>query len=103
MKNDSRFSVHFNKSSCILRIEDIQEIDAGIYQCQIYLTIQDKVTASTEVMIRRPAMIFNNFTQSLVVTEGESIQMECYSDGNPTPTISWHRENNAILPTGIRG
>ncbi|EDW02393.1 GH21968 [Drosophila grimshawi] len=70
---DSRFSLRYdpNSSTYKLQIKDIQETDAGTYTCQ-----------------------------SIVASEGSEVQMECYASGYPTPSITWRRENNAILPTG---
>ncbi|KAJ8978682.1 hypothetical protein NQ317_015650 [Molorchus minor] len=53
-----------------------------------------------EVQVRRPLLISDNSTRSVVVSEGEAVEMECYAGGYPPPKISWRRENNAILPTG---
>ncbi|KAH9637592.1 hypothetical protein HF086_014756 [Spodoptera exigua] len=81
-------------------IKDIQENDAGWYQCQVLMSISNKITAEVELQVRRPPIISDNSTRSLVASEGESVQMECYAGGFPPPKISWRRENNAILPTG---
>lgn len=100
---DSRFALRYDEASSTytLQIKDIQETDAGIYQCQIYLSMSNKISANVELTVRRPPIISDNSTQSLVATEGKSVQMECYAGGHPRPTISWRRENNAILPTGM--
>lgn len=52
------------------------------------------------MQVRRPPVISDNSTRSLVVSEGQSVQLECHAGGFPQPRISWRRENNAILPTG---
>ncbi|XP_037916668.1 LOW QUALITY PROTEIN: lachesin-like [Hermetia illucens] len=98
---DSRFSLRHdpNSSTFKLQIKDIQETDAGVYQCQVVISVVTSVTGDVKLSVRRPPVISDNSTQSLVVTEGSSVQMECYAGGYPTPTISWRRENNAILPT----
>jgi len=99
---DSRFSGGYdpNSSTYKLQIKDIKETDAGVYQCSIVLSTVSKVSADVKLSVWRPPVISDNSTQSLVATEGYSVQMECYADGNPTPTITWRRENNAIiLPT----
>lgn len=83
-----------------LQIKDIQETDAGIYQCQVILSVNNKISAEVELQVRRPPIITDNSTQSIVASEENSVQMECYASGYPTPTITWRRENNAILPTG---
>ncbi|CAG9794549.1 unnamed protein product [Diatraea saccharalis] len=99
---DSRFSLRYDDATATytLSIKDIQENDAGWYQCQVLISITNKITAEVELQVRRPPIISDNSTRSIVASEGESAQMECYSDGFPPPKITWRRENNAILPTG---
>lgn len=99
---DSRFALRYdpNSSTYKLQIKDIQETDAGTYTCQVVLSVTHKVTANVKLSVRRPPVISDNSTQSLVASEGSEVQMECYASGYPTPTITWRRENNAILPTG---
>ncbi|XP_060533195.1 lachesin [Cylas formicarius] len=100
--HDSRFSLRYDPTSStyVLQIKDMQETDAGFYQCQIIISPSNRVSAEVEVQVRRPPFISDNSTRSVVVSEGEAIEMECYAGGYPPPRISWRRENNAILPTG---
>lgn len=100
--NDTRFAIRYDEASTTytLQIKDFQETDAGTYQCQVYLSTSKKISADVELTVRRPALITNQ-TISLVVSEGNPAQMECYINGNPQPTVSWRRENNANLPKGI--
>ncbi|KAI8039614.1 hypothetical protein M5D96_007034 [Drosophila gunungcola] len=99
---DSRFSLRYdpNSSTYKLQIKDIQETDAGTYTCQVVISVVHKVSANVKLSVRRPPVISDNSTQSVVASEGSEVQMECYASGYPTPTITWRRENNAILPTG---
>ncbi|XP_014249298.1 lachesin [Cimex lectularius] len=99
---DSRFSIRHDKSSSTytLQIKDIQETDAGIYQCQVIIAINNKITAEVLLQVRRPPVISDNSTRSRVVSEGQKVELACYASGYPAPTISWKKENNAILPTG---
>jgi hypothetical protein len=99
---DSRFSLRYDgaSSTYTLQVKDIQETDAGIYQCEVVLSVNNKITAEVELSVRRPPIISDNSTQSIVASEGQAVQMECYASGYPTPTIIWRRENNALLPTG---
>lgn len=99
---DSRFSLRYdpNSSTYKLQIKDIQETDAGTYTCQVVISTVHKVSANVKLSVRRPPVISDNSTQSIVASEGSEVQMECYASGYPTPTITWRRENNAILPTG---
>uniref|UniRef100_A0A1B0AYP6 Ig-like domain-containing protein n=1 Tax=Glossina palpalis gambiensis TaxID=67801 RepID=A0A1B0AYP6_9MUSC len=99
---DSRFALRYEPSASTyrLQIKDIQETDAGTYTCQVVISVVNKVSANVKLSVRRPPVISDNSTQSLVASEGSEVQMECYASGYPTPTITWRRENNAILPTG---
>uniref|UniRef100_A0A034W1E0 Lachesin n=2 Tax=Bactrocera dorsalis TaxID=27457 RepID=A0A034W1E0_BACDO len=98
---DSRFSLRYdpNSSTYKLQIKDIQETDAGTYTCQVVISVVHKVSANVKLSVRRPPVISDNSTQSIVASEGSEVQMECYASGYPTPSITWRRENNAILPT----
>lgn len=99
---DSRFSLRYDQASSTytLQIKDIQENDQGKYQCQVLLTVTEKISADVAVSVRIPPIIFDNSTRSVVVSEGEAVKLECYAGGYPAPTVSWRRENYAVLPTG---
>lgn len=64
------------------------------------LGLNNKISAEVELEVRRPPIISDNSTRSLVVNEGQPVKLECYAGGFPMPRVSWRRENNAILPTG---
>lgn len=99
---DSRFSLRYDQASSTytLQIKDIQENDAGKYQCQVLLTVVEIISADVAVSVRIPPIIFDNSTRSVVVSEGQAVKLECYAGGFPLPTVSWRRENYAVLPTG---
>lgn len=99
---DNRFSMRYDMatSTYILQVKDIQESDAGTYQCQVVITMTNKITADVQVLVRMPPVISDNSTRSRVVSEGQSVRLECYASGFPPPKIFWRRESNAILPTG---
>lgn len=99
---ESRFALLYDGASAtyIVLIKDVQETDAGTYQCEVVLSVNNKITAETRLLVRQPPVITDNSTQSIVTTAGEPITLECYATGFPTPKIVWRRENNAILPTG---
>ncbi|XP_039299141.1 lachesin [Nilaparvata lugens] len=99
---EGRFSLRYDPASSTytLQIKDIQETDSGFYQCQVFIALQNKISAEVELQVRRPPIISDNSTRSVVVTEGQSVSLDCYAGGHPEPRVSWKRENNAILPTG---
>lgn len=99
---DSRFTMRHDTASStyVLLIKDIQETDAGYYQCQVIISVINKISAEVELQVRRPPVISDNSTRSVVVSEGQPVRLECYANGWPIPRISWRRQDNAILPTG---
>jgi neuronal growth regulator 1 len=99
---DNRFSLRYDMASSTytLQVKDIQESDVGWYQCQVVISISNKITADVSVLVRIPPVIADNSTRSQVASEGQSVKLECYASGYPMPVIYWRRENNAILPTG---
>lgn len=99
---DSRFAIRYDTASSTytLLVKDIQETDAGYYRCQVIIGLNNKISAEVDLQVRRPPVISDNSTRSLVVSEGQPVTLECYAAGHPMPRISWRRENNAILPTG---
>lgn len=100
---DSRFALRYDTASSkyTIQIKDIQETDAGVYQCRVVLSVVNKITGDVFLSVRRPPIIADNSTQSIVASEGQSAFMECYANGYPTPSIMWRRENNVLLPTGM--
>ena len=87
-------------STYTLQIKDVQRPDEGTYQCQIIVAINNKVTQHVSLKVSQPPVIADNSTRSVVVQENESAELICSASGSPTPSVSWRRQNNAILPTG---
>jgi len=86
-----KFGNNFN-----FQINDIQEVDTGIYRCQIVIGLHDIISAEVELKVRGPPMIHDNSTSSMVVMEGQQVTLECYTRGYPIPKIYWKREVNGI-------
>jgi len=57
----------------------------------------DKISAYTELLVRRPPFIYENSSTSIVVEEFQSVQLACFAGGYPTPRVFWRKPNNAIL------
>merc|ERR1719330_1511994 len=98
---DPRFNVELDKetSTFILRIRDIQESDGSVYQCQVIISLRDIVKADVPLIVRRPPIISDNSTRSIVTYENQTAELRCYASGYPLPDIYWRRQNNDILPT----
>jgi len=98
---DPRFNVNYDKdtSTYTLKIHDIQETDGSIYQCQVIVSITERVVADVPLIVRRPPIISDNSTRSVVTLEGHKAVLKCYASGYPPPDIYWRRQNNKVLPT----
>ena len=86
-------------STYTLKIEDIQETDGAIYQCQVIIALTDKEVADVPLIVRRPPIISDNSTRSVVAVVNDTIELSCYASGFPPPEIYWRRQDNAVLPT----
>jgi hypothetical protein len=95
-----RFHASFDtrQSQYILRIDQINENDAGVYQCQIAQGTSTPVTARTNVFVRIPPTINDNSTRSVITSVGSDFVMSCHANGYPEPTISWRRNKNSLIP-----
>lgn len=100
--SDSRFSLRYDKSSTTytLQIRDIQSSDSGIYKCVIFLSTINYISKEMELSVYSPPLIYDNSSSTIVVSESNPVNLECYAGGTPKPLISWKRENDALLPTG---
>merc|ERR1712223_512543 len=98
---NERFNIDLDKATSTykLRIRDIQETDGAIYQCQVVISLTDRETAEVPLIVRRPPIISDNSSRSVVVTEGQRVELDCYASGYPPPEIYWRRQDNAVLPT----
>lgn len=96
----NRFHAIFDKSrqEYTLKVDQVNENDAGIYQCQIAQGTSMPQTARTNVFVRIPPTISDNSTRSVITSVGSDLQMQCYANGYPQPTISWRRNKNSLLP-----
>ncbi|EDV93719.1 protein amalgam [Drosophila grimshawi] len=103
---DQRYnvSVHENagKDSAVysFRIRQIEASDMGPYECQVIVSATGKVTKKLNLLIKTPPVISELTPKSMLVTEGQNLEISCHASGFPAPTISWAREQNAIMPAG---
>lgn len=63
------FLFTFNCINIILlcpKIKDLQETDAGIYQCQVLISATNSINAEVDLQVRRPPIISDNTTRNFV-------------------------------------
>lgn len=103
---DSRFSVKMvpEKNGVVIynfNIKGVEASDMGNYICSINLSQKDKITSSVNLLVKHSPIILESKTlKSHLVTEGYKLEALCQAEGYPKPSISWKRENNAIMPAG---
>lgn len=98
---DSRFAIlQDSATTYTVLIRDLQEEDAGVYVCEVVLSVNNKISEESRLSVRRPPIITDNSTQAFVTTEGSPISLECFASGFPQPKVVWRRANNALLPSG---
>ncbi|KAH8236603.1 hypothetical protein KR026_006494, partial [Drosophila bipectinata] len=82
------------------RIQKIEASDAGPYECQVLVSVNEKVTKKLNLQIKTPPVIAETTPKSTLVTEGQNLELTCHANGFPKPTISWAREHNGVMPAG---
>ena len=86
--------------STSLQINNIREIDAATYQCQVIVGIGNKITKEVKLRVKTAVEILEESTVRLTVVEGEEARLECAVAGFPSPTITWRRQDHKVLHTG---
>jgi len=96
---DSRYQVEYNSQNhtYTLSIEKVQELDTGLYACQIVAGLSNKVKAEVWLFVRIPPVIFDNSTRHVITSTGLDVKLDCYATGFPLPIIFWRREKGELI------
>ncbi|XP_055375318.1 protein amalgam-like isoform X2 [Condylostylus longicornis] len=83
-------------------INALEASDSGAYECEIIIsTTSQKMKRSVKLLIKHPPYIPDNLIQNpYTITEGSKGEITCQAEGFPKPSITWRRENDAIMPGG---
>lgn len=90
---------HLSFSSSSQSTIEVQELDSGLYGCQIIAGLSNKVKAEVWLFVRIPPVIFDNSTRHVITSTGLDVKLDCYATGFPLPIIFWRREKNELLPS----
>ena len=86
-----------------LEIEDPSRVDSGMYQC-FAATVYSKEQSTFAVTISGvdPVPVKVTVTSEEYGLLGENVQLSCVGQGNPVPSVTWHRkEANSVNAIAI--
>ncbi|KAG6444206.1 hypothetical protein O3G_MSEX003240 [Manduca sexta] len=82
-----------------LTLRDIRMSDGGRYMCQI--NTEPMITQTHHLHVSVPPDIVNSSSSGeVIIREGENVSLHCSASGTPPPTITWRREDSALMKIG---
>ncbi|XP_026528825.1 immunoglobulin superfamily DCC subclass member 4 [Notechis scutatus] len=92
----------------VLQITDVQEGDAGVYHCVATNVAGRRYSLDAPLTLlkghQQPMMsdvVIITAPENATVVIGDTVVMECVASANPTPFISWIREDGNPISTDV--
>lgn len=87
-----------------LEIDEILPSDQGMYQCNISSGAYNKLSSKSNLNIKSPSGLPESFAAPVFVTvpvsqtvkDGDTVTLDCVSNGNPKPIIRWLKNGEDI-------
>ncbi|KAM5293073.1 immunoglobulin superfamily DCC subclass member 4 isoform 2-T2 [Ctenodactylus gundi] len=94
----------------VLQILDVQESDAGSYRCVATNSAGQRFSRGVPLSVARTGSMATTRGQDVVimaapenttVVSGQSVVMECVASADPTPIVSWVRQDGKPISTDV--
>ncbi|XP_029808117.1 immunoglobulin superfamily DCC subclass member 4-like [Suricata suricatta] len=94
----------------VLQILDIQESDTGSYRCVATNSVRQRFSQEALLSVARRGSLVSTRGQDVVivaapenttVVSGQSVVMECLASADPTPFVSWVRQDGKPISTDV--
>ncbi|XP_059511614.1 basement membrane-specific heparan sulfate proteoglycan core protein isoform X3 [Stegostoma tigrinum] len=100
-KEEGQFLSNHRINKGVLRIENIQEGNEGVYVCRASNPF-GRVQDSAKLVIQALPIVMINVRASMqMVMVGGSVEFECQAIGDPQPSIRWSKVDGRLSPEVI--
>ncbi|XP_032418975.1 hemicentin-1-like [Xiphophorus hellerii] len=91
----STLQLHRKDSEVYLR--EIQTSDSGEYFCVANNQLGESISEYLNIDVKYAPKLADLSLSHVEIVEGDSVHLTCSSDGNPTPSYSWYKDNQVML------
>lgn len=85
----------FKNEDNVFKLSKVNRSEAGTYECYYQPHSQNKLVYVLDVQY--PPSLRAKSAAEQTVEKGGSVTVECTAKGNPTPIITWSREDGRLL------
>uniref|UniRef100_A0A9J2P3B1 Uncharacterized protein n=1 Tax=Ascaris lumbricoides TaxID=6252 RepID=A0A9J2P3B1_ASCLU len=97
--DDQRFQLNRENDNFTLIINRVEPYDTAAYVCSI-TSPEMSITHHLQVNVH-PSVLISPDTSPLLVGVGENVIIKCSASGNPTPKVSWSKQNEKMPTSAI--